>query len=573
MIAFKLSSGDIIPPMTAKKSFVDGAMEAVRARLVTVIVWVVIIAVIYVSIQVNRYRHAVTVAHLSSANAAVRDAEILEWSRSEQLADALASTEDPNSDDKSPVNVKSKAIRETCSADYVALIEAGKAPDDEAMDNLYALHKDTDLPVQKASVAGLAFIGLKKPSNVTKMVARLADGDPDVRLAASDALGKIGGADVIAKLVGAINGNPPGAKDDALATLPKVGIPAAPAVVGLLNTPDNDFKGKLIMTLGTIADPRSIPTLEAEAQAQPLNPQIRRLSLLSLSAAVIANTPTPAALAAKQAAAAKAIAAKTPPPFVPGPADVKMADTASTVLIAAVNNPADDSRARSQCALALGHIKSAPAVTALITALSDIDSQISQAARTGLESAGPAAVPQLAVAVKSPAVQVRAGAAYALGGIGNPAALSALAPALSDPAIDVRRSACVALGYSSSKDAIPLLVARLSDDNGFVAGAASTSLVDIGAPAVPALVQALGSSNATAPLYASQALQAIGDAASRPVMQAAETGSDKQKTWCAVVLGWLHVPAAQPLLQRLAASSNPSTRFAATQALQQYTAG
>lgn len=575
MIAWKISSGDINSPMTAKKSWADGVVEAIKARLITVVVWVIIVAAIYGAIQVNRYNHAVTVAHLSSKVASIRIAEILKWSHSEQVADALASTEDPNSDDKSPINVRSASIRETCAADYVTSIKSGGVPDIEAMNNLYALHKDSNAKVQAAAITGLTFLGLKSPANIDKIVNRLADGDPDVRGAASDTLGKIGGPIVLVKLIAAVNGTPAGAKDDALATLPKVGIPASPYVISLLGTPDAAFKGKLISILGGIADPKSIPTLEMEALAQPRDPQIRRLALLNLASVVVATIPTPASIASAAASAAKAAASGTPPAPSNAPTadDVKTALAAAPVLIGALNNHDDDSRARAQCALALGRIKSGPAIASLVLALGDIDTHISQGARTGLESVGPAAVPALAAAVKSPDEQVRGGAAYALGGIGNASALSALMPSLTDPSTEVRRSVCEALGYSSNPEAIPLLVARLADPNGFVAGAAATSLVDIGKPAIPALVAVLGSSNPTAPIYGSQALQAIGAEAGPLVMAAARTGSPNQKTWCAVVLGWLHDPTAKPLLEELAVSSDPATSFAAKQALEQFTAG
>lgn len=571
----KLPSGDIISPMTAKKAWVDGVVTAVKTRLMTIVVWAVIIVAIYATVQTNRINHAATVASLSSKDPAVRQAEILKWAEKDQLADVLASTEDPNSDDKSPVNVASTAIRETCTADFVAMLSTGKAPDDEAMDNLYALHKDSDAKVKTATIDGLTAIGKKSDGNVTKIVNHLADGDPDVRSAASDALGKIGGDFVIARVVDAISGKPAGAKDDALATLPKIGKPASPSVISLLDTPDATFKGKLIGILGDIADPKAIPTLEQQAAATPRDPQIRRLALLSLSNVVVAALPTKAALDKAAADAAKAIAAGKPPApsIVPTPADAATAIGAAPVLIEALGNTADDSRARSSCALALGRVKTAGAITALVQALGDIDTHITQAARTGLEAVGPAAVPSLAVAVKSPVEQVRAGAAYALGGIGNASALAALAPALTDPAVAVRQSVCESLGHSATPAAVPLLVARLSDANGFVAGAASVSLVVIGKPAITALVATLGSDNPTAPIYASRALRAIGAEASPLVMAAAQSGSSKQRTWCAVVLGWLHAPDAKPLLQKLAASTDPSVSFAAQQALQQFAAG
>ncbi|HEY3329676.1 MAG TPA: HEAT repeat domain-containing protein [Capsulimonadaceae bacterium] len=553
--------------MTTKKSWVQGIVDAARARLVTTIVWIVILLVIYVAVEVNKSNHARTVANLSDP--ASRPAEVLKWAKQGRLADALAETQDPNTDDKSPANVASTKIREAAATDLNTLIASGTVSDDDALANLYALHKDTDGAVKASTVTGLAAVAAKSDANLTKLIARLADGDPDIRGASADALASIKTDAVIAKVVDAVNGNPPGAKTDALTTLSKIGKPAGPAIVSLMDTPDTAYRGQLITMLAGVADPRSIPALKDQALAEPRDPSLRRLSLLSLSAVVVATMPSSTETAAAAKPAVVDPAAKPAPPG-PTPEEIKLALSAAPVLVAAINDPTDDSRARAQCALALGRARSPEAIAALVKALGDVDTRIAVAARSGLQASGPGAVGMIAGAVKNPSPQVRAGAAYALGGIGTPAALAAIAPALTDSSDDVRKAACQALGHSANPGAVAPLVARLADANGFVAGEAATSLQLLGKWSVPQLVAALGSTSPTAPIYATRALAAIGPDAAGPIMAAALSGSEKQKTWCAVALGRIHDPKSEAVLQTLAKSSDPSTKYAAEQALRQF---
>ena len=106
-----------------------------------------------------------------------------------------------------------------------------------------------------------------------------------------------------------------------------------------------------------------------------------------------------------------------------------------------------------------------PSVTELRVMLKSADTNEQRVATDWIQQLGPKAaemVPDLIVALKSPDLGVRQGAAQALGRIGRPAAeaaVPALAAALADSEYEGRRTAADALGQlgSAAASAIPEL--------------------------------------------------------------------------------------------------------------------
>jgi HEAT repeat protein len=522
---------------------------------------VAVAAVIFIVVSINRANEAATEAKLASPDQSVRDSVVLQLAMNNHLIDALSNTQDPNTNSDSPQNTRSKKIYSDSANSMNRLIDSGRIPDSVAFSNLFMLYKDGDS--KTGATLGLAKLAAKSDANRHYLVQRLADGDPDVRNAAVDSLSFASGPDLatsqtaseVVKLIKNTS-----AQDSAESALNKIGKPSVPYLLPYIDDADLAFREQIVTMLGTIGSAEAAPDLIRLATANPPNPPIRRLALVSLAQIVLATIPAPPPPGAKT------------PPAKPDPVAVAKALSAAPVLTAALNNPSDDSLARSQSALALGRIASLQAVTALVGALGDLDSRVRQFATDGIQAAGPVAVPALAEALKSANGTVRASAASALGGIGNPAALSAIKPALADPQVDVRMAAAQGMGASANTSSIPMLVSQLSDTSGFVAGAASNALVVIGDPAVPSLIAALGSPSQATCLFAAEALQHIGNPAVPPLIRAAQSGSQGQKTWSAVALGRIHDPQSKPVLQELAASANPSTRWAAQQALQQFSA-
>ncbi len=538
-------------------------LQYLEANRITILVWLLIVIVILAGVSANRANKAQTLAKLTSADASVREDEVLQLANSRALADALTDTEDPNAAATDPQNVKSVTIREAAATTLNSLITQKKVATDVALDNLYMLRKDADSGVKTTSTAGLAKVGQESDANLKMIVNHLSDGDPDVRSASSDALSKIGGARA-AELVAPLVPNA-AASDSAIAALTGIGKPSIPFLTPMLADKDVTLRSKIISTLAAIGDASAIPSLEQQVNAQPPIPTVHREAIIAISQIVLKVVPAPGASPATAASAAAT------PPVGPSASDIALCKLTTPIFIKTLADTSEDSFARSRSALALGRLGGPEATASLVAALGDFDSRVASAALTGVQQVGGLAVPSLAAATSSPNVAVRIEAASALGGIGNATALSAISRSLGDKSADVRMAAATALGTSGNKSAVPLLIASLSDSSGLVAGAASNSLHLLGAQAVPALIQTLASANQTAAFYASQSLQHIGPSTVPALIAAASSSApDLEKTWVAVTLGTIRDNHAKDALTTLALTAfSPRTRWAASQALQQ----
>ncbi len=210
-------------------------VTALRAHRVTILVWLVIILVTFGLIFNSRAQQARQTAALSSADPQTRDAMVRSLVQDGRLADALTNTEDPNTDATSPQNVRSALTRENAATSLNALAAAGRVSPDRAMDAMFLLCKDTDLTVKATAEAGLQALGQRSKPRLDAIVARLKDGDPDIRGAAADVLGLIGGAQTADKVDAIIED--PASQDSAESAMQKIGGPAVADLARHLTDP------------------------------------------------------------------------------------------------------------------------------------------------------------------------------------------------------------------------------------------------------------------------------------------------------------------------------------------------
>jgi HEAT repeat protein len=422
----------------------------------------------------------------------------------------------------------------------------------------------------------LKALGQKSDANLDAIVARLKDGDPTIRTAAVTVLGLIGGVKTANKVDVVINDT--AAQASAIAALQAIGAPAVTDVAQNLNAPSDtvEFRLQLIDALGAIGTPNTLAPLKVWVLSD--QPSLKREAIVEL--ATIALTD---GAALQTASAAAKIAAANPKSK---PADIQTAtsalNTAQTtfsqvvplgpILVSALRDTTANSEVRSQSALALGYIGGADAVHALVSVLSDYDTQVRQAAVAGLQSAGSPAVSPLIAALSGSDSQARAGAAEALGGIGNAPAIAALNATFAEPGTPalVRRSAALGLGRSGSPAVIPTLVRALADPNGDVQSAASDALLSpaLSVPAVAPLIASF-TRPTPVPFNASQTLSRMGNQAVPQLEAAIRTANPLTQTWAAVTLGQTDSkdPGIQSALKPLMASANPEVKFAASQAV------
>ena len=526
---------------------------------ITIAVWLAIILIISVVVQQNRARQAGYEGAI--LNPSTCDSTVQTLMTNGSLVDVLSNSEDPNGDADSPENKRSLEIREKAAAAVGRIVAAGKVSQDATLNTLFGLHKDSDGKVKDAATAGLATFGSQSDAKLAVLTDHLKDGDPDVRGAVTDGLGKIGG-DKVAKLsAGLIKDSV--AQDSVLTVLGGLGKTSVPYVEANLNDPDVTFRQKMVNLIGKLGDPSTIPALIQTTKSD--QPAIRRVAIIALTQ-IVQSTESAKDKDGKPTASSS---------------DIALAKSAEPTLIDVVNNPADDSDVRSQAALTLGYTASPAAVDGLVATLGDFDTRVSEAALTGVETAGTVAVAPLIKALTTGDPRSRADAAQALGAVQTPQALAALQAVMNDPNSDpeVRRAGARGLGFGNTANpqVVKMLVAALGDKNGLVADAASTSLLNpsLAAAAVPELVAGFQKPSPT-PFLASQTLEHMTGEA-RPAVVAALQGAlnsnnPDAQTWAAVTIGQSDIKD-QPVvdaLNKLAQDGSTSTvKFVAGQAAQQ----
>lgn len=563
-----------------------------QARLRAIVIVAALVLAVFGLVSYNRSSQAKLEAALASPDQNVRDGAVQRLVGSGRMMDVLINTQNPDEDKTSPQNVNSLQIRKNAADSVNRLTTQNKITPTQALDSEFALCKDSETAVKDIAKAGLATLAGQSDANLKAVVDRLSNGDPDIRGAAVDVLGKVGG-DKAAAVVNAVLPLP-AAQDSAISALQKIGAPSVPLVVAHLEDPkvqdDIAFRQQMVNLLDQIASPASVGELTKLANKTD-QPSVQRLAQVALADVVLAayngvrtakdalttaqGTLGKAKDAAAQTAAQKALT-DTQAAVPKAEAALPLVGGVEPTLSAVLQDLNADSEARAQAALALGRFASPTAVASLVTALGDFDARVRDAALAGVQSAGPPAVGPLTAALTRP--DTGASAAQALGGIGTPAAVVALDAVLKNPAttVAVREGATIGLGRSGNPAVIPTLVRALGDADGTVASAAQQGLLTpaLEHAAIPALVASFGQPTPV-PFNASQTLARMGALTQTDVVpaltQAIGTGEAPAQTWAAVTLGQSGSKdgAVISALQRLAQSQNPQVQYAAQQSLVQ----
>lgn len=548
---------------------IKNVLNAIRARAVTIIVWVVIIAGFFAFNSYNQSVKASQTAALGSDSQTVRDAEVLKLANAGTLVDALGNTQNLNEDANSPTNTKSVLIRQEAVDSMTRLVSSNQLSADQALPIFFSFYKDSDSKVKSSSTDAISALGKQNSTNLTTIVQRLKDDDPDLRAAAVEALGKIG-TDAAAKQVADLLSDKT-SRDAAESAMSSIGNSAVPYLIPHINDPDVEFSQKIISILGGIGDPVAVPSLISTVNSA--SAATRRIGVVAIANIVLStyNARDKALLAAKTAAAST-------PPTGPTAEDLATVNKAEPLLIALATSSGDDPDARALATLSLGKIGGTEAITALVKSLQDFDPKISDAAIAALQSVGNPAVPSLVALLDDSKVRIvtRANAAEALGGVGSPVAIASLNSAFASASTPtaIRRSAALGLGNSGVKAVIPTLVKALGDKDGVVASIASSALLnpDLQEGAIPQLIASFQAPTPV-PFEASQTLSRMGNVpvdALKTVLQGSNTTS---QTWAAVTLGQIGTkdPTVIAELTPLAGSTTPGVKWAASQAIEQLT--
>jgi len=563
-----------------------------QARLRAILIVAALILAVFGLVSYNRSSQAKLETALASPDQNVRDGAVQSLVGNGRLMDVLINTQNPDEDKTSPQNVTSLLIRKNAADSVNRLTTENKVTAPQALETGFALCKDSETTVKDTAKAGLATLAGQNDTNLKAVVDRLSNGDPDIRGAAVDVLGKVGGDKAAAQVNAVLPLS--AAQDSAISALQKIGAPSVPLVIAHLEDPkvQNDiaFRQQMVNLLDQIASPASVGELTKLANKTD-QPSVQRLAQVALADVVLAAyngvrtahdalTTAQANVgkakdAAAQTTAQKAVTdAQTAVPKAE--AALPLVGGVEPTLGAVLQDLNADSEARAQAALALGRFASPTAIASLVVALGDFDARVRDAALAGVQSAGPPAVSPLTAALTRP--DTGASAAQALGGIGTPAAVSALGAVLNDPAtpVAVREGATVGLGRSGNPAVIPTLVRALGDSDGAVASAAQQGLLTpaLEHDAIPALVASFDKPT-PAPFNASQTLARMGALTQSDVVpaltQAIGTGGAPAQTWAAVTLGQSGSKdsAVISALQRLAQSQDPQVQYAAQQSLVQ----
>ena len=186
-----------------------------KTRLRAIALIAVLVLGIYGLVSYNRAEQAKLETALGSPLPAVRDAAVKGLVQSGRLVDTMINTQNPDEDKDSPENKRSLTLRKNAAESVNRLMETNQITTAQSLDSLFSLCKDGD--VKDSAEAGLATLGGQSDANLKQIVDRLSNGDPDIRGAAVDILGKIGGAKSAAAVDSVLS--IPAAQDSAVSAL------------------------------------------------------------------------------------------------------------------------------------------------------------------------------------------------------------------------------------------------------------------------------------------------------------------------------------------------------------------
>ena len=322
-----------------------------------------------------------------------------------------------------------------------AAAELGSLGDPAAVAALSDTLDDPDSSVRLAAAFALQRLG--DPAAVPALIDALDDGDPWVRLTAVEALAEIGDPRAAARLLAFIAIEPPEVTDEN-GLLQLHAFVAAVRALGTLG--GADVVGRLL----ELASSGSTWTQQPHYCVNEVCDAITDTA----TAAVVAIGP--AAIPALATAigspdseivlAAVAVLERLGPPAVSTLAKA-VGSSNSEVALAAVAT--------------LGRLGT-PALDPLIAALGDKRSAVRVAAAEALGGFGRPAVKPLSAALKHQDAALRLAAAKSLGKIGDPAAISPLIAALKHKDLALRVAAATSLGQIGDPEATSSLIAALA---------------------------------------------------------------------------------------------------------------
>jgi len=387
------------------------------------------------------------------------------------------------------------------------------------------LLKDTEADVRARVSKTLTLLG---QGHIELLVPAMKDSDENVRNGAKDALVAIGPR-VIRYVQRATE--EPELRGAAFEVLVRIGKPSVPALIGLLQSDDQDVRMAAADSLGKIGSKNATPAL---LKATRDVAAVRRVAISSICTIC----------------------------------DSRSAD----LLVEVLSHTRDDGEVRARAARALSVIGGPKSIVALTGALGDWDLKVRTSVITGLQTMGAPAVKQVMAAISVGSREVRRAGATVLEKINSPEAVPALLQLARDGDPAARASAARGFGAQSSGVRPDVLISLLGDADGRAADAALDSLVRLSsrpgdAVVVTSLASVLQSSASDVVKYrAANALVRIGTKAVDSLLAVLNAGGDAAK-FAAYALGRTGDPRAKAALEKFVAASDPDLAWIAKRAL------
>jgi HEAT repeat protein len=210
-----------------------------------------------------------------------------------------------------------------------------------------------------------------------------------------------------------------------------------------------------------------------------------------------------------------------------------------------------------------------PAVDALVSALGDATARVRESAISILTRIGAPAVQPLTEVLESPNVLDRAGAASALGNIGDVAAIGPLTEKLEDESPHVKIETAAALYKLGDKSHVDVITDGLSIDLLSARRSAAEAMQNVvEEPPVEPLLKAAGDSDIQVRAAAIRALGKAKDAqAVAPLIDALKSGVDTVRAAAADALKEAGELAVMPLVELIGHEQDEGTLYQAVQIL------
>lgn len=379
---------------------------------------------------------------------------------------------------------------EACDVRKVTIGVLGEMGDERSLESLILVMQDRECDVRSESAAALKVYGSRA---VAPLVAVLSGRSAYAREGAAGALGKIGDAGAVEALCTALEDDGIRVRKEAAVALGLIADGrAAKPLIAALQDHDGTVREEAVKALGIIAPPEAVEPLVAALLDGDNNSYIRAAAAEALGNIGGGGAAEhlryvlkdPSARVRKNAAEALG---KIGDADGAGPLVELLSDSAFEVRNSAAGAldetgwtpQSEDERVRYQLAMkewnTLVEVGS-PAVTALVEAMREEDSDVRDDIGETLRQIGAPAVEPLVAELREGDPHVQSQAATVLGGIGDRRALEGLVEVLGCNDQEVRKRSAEALGAIGDQGAVDALVNHLPDwwAGGAVAEALST---------------------------------------------------------------------------------------------------